>query len=196
MIHIYIESESFEHRSPVAPNTLPLGNSHIPARSCARPPQKMAIPTTTFGVVMFRVWRLYNDNMKVVDAKENKPLCPYCLVGWKQWSWREILQSGRVCNARRCGFDIFARVFDMAVGHGDFTRVLDIAVGHCDGWKARSGRFYIIRGRGGLERSRRNLDLFIGNVTGFYSNIWPYMAAKVFVKPPKSGYITHQSRLE
>ena len=63
-----------ERSSPVAPKALPEGYSHMPASSWASPPQKMAIPTTTFGVVMPRVWRLYNDNIKVVEAKEYKPL--------------------------------------------------------------------------------------------------------------------------
>lgn len=47
----------------------------MPASSWARPPQKIAIPTTTFGWVTSRVLRLYNDKIKVVEAKENKPLC-------------------------------------------------------------------------------------------------------------------------
>ena len=71
---------SVEHGLPVAPKTLPLGNSHMPASSWASPPQKTAIPTTTFGVVMPRAWTLYNDNMKVVEAKENSPL-------WISFSW-------------------------------------------------------------------------------------------------------------
>lgn len=66
--------------SPAAPKVLPLGYSHMPASSWASPPQKMAIPTTTFGVVMSRVWRLYNDKIKVVEAKENRPLS--ILLSW------------------------------------------------------------------------------------------------------------------
>ena len=59
---------------PVAPKTLPRGNSHIPARSWTRPPAKMAIPTTTLGVVTPRACTLIRERMKVVDAKEKRPL--------------------------------------------------------------------------------------------------------------------------
>lgn len=59
---------------PVAPNTLPLGNSHIPAMNCKRPPVNIAIPTMTFGVWIPSVLTLYKDSRNVVDAKENKPL--------------------------------------------------------------------------------------------------------------------------
>jgi hypothetical protein len=60
--------------SPVPPKTFPRGNSHMPARSCARPPQKTAIPTTTLGCLIPRVWKLYSESINVVDAKENRPL--------------------------------------------------------------------------------------------------------------------------
>jgi len=59
---------------PVAPNTLPLGNSHMPAMNCKRPPAKIAIPTTTFGVWIPRVLTLNIDSKNVVAAKENIPL--------------------------------------------------------------------------------------------------------------------------
>ena len=64
---------SFENL-PVAPNTLPLGNSHMPAINCKRPPAKIAIPTTTFGVRIPRVLTLNIDNKNVAAAKENIPL--------------------------------------------------------------------------------------------------------------------------
>jgi hypothetical protein len=64
---------SFENL-PVAPNTLPLGNSHMPAMNCKRPPEKIAIPTTTFGVLIPRVLTLNIDSRNVVAAKENMPL--------------------------------------------------------------------------------------------------------------------------
>ena len=67
-------TRSIERDLPVAPKALPLGNSHMPASSWASPPQNTAIPTTTFGAVMPRAWTLYNDKMKVVEAKENNPL--------------------------------------------------------------------------------------------------------------------------
>ena len=60
--------------APVAPKTLPRGNSHIPAKNCARPPEKQAMPTTTLGVWMFLAFTLYIERMNVVDANENKPL--------------------------------------------------------------------------------------------------------------------------
>lgn len=59
---------------PVAPNVLPLANSHIPAKSCTSPPQKRAMPTTTFGVLTPRAEVLYSERIRVVDANENKPL--------------------------------------------------------------------------------------------------------------------------
>jgi hypothetical protein len=61
--------------APVAPKTFPRGNSHMPAMNCRRPPVKMAMPTTTLGWLMWRVPRLNRESMKVVDAKENIPLC-------------------------------------------------------------------------------------------------------------------------
>lgn len=57
----------------VAPKTLPLGNSHIPAMNCKRPPTKMAIPTTIFGTITPWVLMLIKDSRNVVAAKENKP---------------------------------------------------------------------------------------------------------------------------
>ena len=50
-----INELSVERGSPVPPKVFPLGNSHMPASNWASPPQKMAIPTTTFGVLMPRV---------------------------------------------------------------------------------------------------------------------------------------------
>ena len=64
---------SFENL-PVAPNTLPLANSHMPAMNCKRPPAKIAIPTITFGVLTPRVLTLNIDRRNVVAAKENIPL--------------------------------------------------------------------------------------------------------------------------
>ena len=85
-----------KHGSPVAPKVLPVANSHMPAKNWASPPQKMAIPTTTFGAVMPRVWRLYNDKIKVVEAKENKPLS--WLLSWtKTNDFSKILTVGQGC---------------------------------------------------------------------------------------------------
>jgi len=63
--------------SPVAPKVLLQANSHIPARSWTRPPQKIAMPTTTLGVATPRAWTLMRERMKVVDAKEKRPLGPF-----------------------------------------------------------------------------------------------------------------------
>jgi hypothetical protein len=65
---------------PVAPNAFPLGNSHIPAMNCARPPQNTAMPTTAFGAAMLRAPALNRDRINVVDAKENSPLDGYQLL--------------------------------------------------------------------------------------------------------------------
>ena len=113
--------------SPVAPKVLPLGNSHIPARSWARPPQKMAIPTTTLGWVMPRVWRLYKDNMKVVEAKENKPLYRI-LFSWTNSTW----VGGQDDTYSAAGFAMLAprRV------SWDFSRSIWWAID--GGWKTRS----------------------------------------------------------
>ena len=59
---------------PVAPNIFPLGNSHMPAINCARPPQNMAMPTTAFGATIWRVPALNKESINVVDAKEKSPL--------------------------------------------------------------------------------------------------------------------------
>ena len=80
--------------SPVAPNALPVANSvdrtrqslargskgfsvdipHIPAANWARPPTKQAIPMTALGTEIPRAWTLYIERMKVVLAKEKRPL--------------------------------------------------------------------------------------------------------------------------
>jgi hypothetical protein len=60
--------------SPVAPNVLPTANSHIPASNWTRPPTKIAMPTTTLGVATPRAWTLMRERMKVVEAKEKRPL--------------------------------------------------------------------------------------------------------------------------
>lgn len=60
----------------VAPNVFPLGNSHMPAMNCARPPQNMAIPTTALGATMCRAPALYSESIKVVDANEKRPREP------------------------------------------------------------------------------------------------------------------------
>lgn len=76
--------------SPVAPNVLPVANSHMPASSWQSPPTPRAIPTTAFGyaksergiqskhgfkrtTVMPRAPALYNDRIKVVEAKPKRP---------------------------------------------------------------------------------------------------------------------------
>lgn len=59
---------------PVAPKVLPRGNSHIPAKNWARPPEKHAMPTTTLGVWISLAFTLYRERMNVVDANENRPL--------------------------------------------------------------------------------------------------------------------------
>lgn len=64
--------------SLVAPNVFPLGNSHMPAMNCARPPQNMAIPTTALGAMMCRAPALYSESIKVVDANEKRPLSDWC----------------------------------------------------------------------------------------------------------------------
>ena len=59
---------------PVAPNTLPLAKSHMPAMNCKRPPANIAITTAMFVVRIPRVPTLKMDNRKRVAAKENIPL--------------------------------------------------------------------------------------------------------------------------
>ena len=66
-------------RLPVAPNIFPLGYSHIPARNCPSPPVNRAMPTTMFGLFMWRIFVLYNDRSNSVDAAEKSPL-RYMLV--------------------------------------------------------------------------------------------------------------------
>lgn len=68
------KSESGNVTSPVAPSVLPAANSHIPASSWHRPPTKSAIPTTMLGVVTPSVCTLTRESIRVVDAKESKPL--------------------------------------------------------------------------------------------------------------------------
>jgi len=79
-----IQKAPYEEKA-VAPKTLPRGNSHIPARSCTRPPVKIAMPTTTLGVATPRAWTLISERIKVVDAKEKRPRAPgfameFCLA--------------------------------------------------------------------------------------------------------------------
>lgn len=98
---------------PVAPNVLPLANSHIPAKSCTSPPQKRAMPTTTFGVLTPRAEVLYSERISVVDANENKPL-PWSMCLRKKklrqqkkrrltesqdWQcWFSLVSSGSFCT--------------------------------------------------------------------------------------------------
>ena len=49
-------------------------NSHMPVSSCARPPQKIAMPITMFGVWIPHTDTLYIDSMKVMDTKEKGQL--------------------------------------------------------------------------------------------------------------------------
>ena len=62
-----------ERTEPAAPS-LPGQAGDIPASNWARPPAKMAMPTTTLGVATPRACTLIRERIKVVDANENSPL--------------------------------------------------------------------------------------------------------------------------
>jgi len=73
----------------VAPKVFPYANSHIPARSKARPPTKRDIPMIAFWIVTPLVWTMYMDKMNVVVAKAYRPRGPglpsilkFCAVLW------------------------------------------------------------------------------------------------------------------
>jgi hypothetical protein len=67
-----IQNAPYEVKA-VAPKTLPLRNSHIPARSCATPPYAMATPSTIGKVSVGMRPAFTRLNKKVVSAKAPRP---------------------------------------------------------------------------------------------------------------------------
>lgn len=60
---------------------------HIPAANWARPPTKQAMPMTALGTTTPRAWTLNMERIKVVLAKEKRPLL-----------WKKLMSNLRLAR--------------------------------------------------------------------------------------------------